>query len=353
MDCELCERIGKGAFGNVYLANDHGVPCAVKVMKIDRMITMFEPERKILHHVCLLQSKLTPARRHVVPVHRSFVDDEKKICGFVMDLYKSTLLDYIDIVYERNESPPLFVFRDIVMQIAAALDFVHNTCNVIHGDLKPENILFRNWRLQDVDGSWPPGTDELGLVDFGLGCMANCPDAKKRVQTREYRAPEIIEPNTHTNYDRSIDVWSLGCIIFEIACGDILFWVDPVTNAKSKSMGNRIRDRRHMLEISKWSSVPKTLLTHPKLVACPYRSLVVELCDMCLAIDRSSRARPRDVLSRLNSFTLDVEPSDTDSLSVTDLSDSDISRSSTCSSATNYSNSDNRSNSMPDAGYID
>ena len=47
------------------------------------------------------------------------------------------------------------------------------------------------------------------------------------VQTRYYRAPEIILNN---KYDEKIDIWSIGCIIFELVTGNIMF--DPDKNSK-------------------------------------------------------------------------------------------------------------------------
>lgn len=57
------------------------------------------------------------------------------------------------------------------------------------------------------------------LTDFGT--MIRFGETTGTIQTRYYRAPEIILGN---NYDEKIDLWSLGCTIYELATGNILFY---------------------------------------------------------------------------------------------------------------------------------
>ena len=57
------------------------------------------------------------------------------------------------------------------------------------------------------------------LTDFGT--MKEFLDNKHTVQTRYYRAPEII---LGLEYDKNIDIWSLGCTIYELVTGKILFY---------------------------------------------------------------------------------------------------------------------------------
>jgi len=79
---------------------------------------------------------------------------------------------------------------------------------IIHGDLKPENIV-----LRAHNGS------AIKVIDFGTACFV---DAKIHhyIQSRFYRAPEII---FGLPYNAAIDMWSLGCILFELCTGSPLF----------------------------------------------------------------------------------------------------------------------------------
>lgn len=59
------------------------------------------------------------------------------------------------------------------------------------------------------------------IVDLGNACWTHR-HFSEDIQTRQYRAPEVI---IGSNYDTSADIWSLGCMIFELLTGDLLF--DP------------------------------------------------------------------------------------------------------------------------------
>jgi len=77
---------------------------------------------------------------------------------------------------------------------------------IVHRDLKPENILFK-----DVN------TSEVVVADFGLadfyfpGTLLY-----DKVGSKTYMAPEIFEEN---GYDKSIDIYSLGVILYILLCG--------------------------------------------------------------------------------------------------------------------------------------
>jgi serine/threonine-protein kinase SRPK3 len=74
---------------------------------------------------------------------------------------------------------------------------------------------------------------EIKISDFG-NCCYNSNKTEDEIQTRYYRAPEII---LNCPYNKTIDIWSLGCIIYELITGDLLF--DP----DSKLVN---RDKHHL-----------------------------------------------------------------------------------------------------------
>jgi dual specificity tyrosine-phosphorylation-regulated kinase 2/3/4 len=74
--------------------------------------------------------------------------------------------------------------------------------------MKPENILFTDKTSKQVK-----------IIDFG----ASCEDFKTGffyVQSRYYRAPEVV---LGCEYDHAVDIWSMGCIIYELITGQPLF----------------------------------------------------------------------------------------------------------------------------------
>jgi dual specificity tyrosine-phosphorylation-regulated kinase 2/3/4 len=79
---------------------------------------------------------------------------------------------------------------------------------IIHCDMKPENIMFTDATLCQVK-----------IVDFGSACT-DYASGFKYVQTRYYRAPEVT---LGLKYDHAVDMWSLGCIVYELFAGRPLF----------------------------------------------------------------------------------------------------------------------------------
>jgi serine/threonine-protein kinase SRPK3 len=69
---------------------------------------------------------------------------------------------------------------------------------------------------------------EIKISDFGNSCYNNNKTSDE-IQTRYYRAPEII---LNCPYNKTIDIWSVGCIIYELLTGDLLF--DPDSKLVNK-----------------------------------------------------------------------------------------------------------------------
>jgi serine/threonine protein kinase len=87
-----------------------------------------------------------------------------------------------------------------------------------HTDIKPENILVQHMdnpkqgiKLIDLGGTYP-------REKFGDQC----------IQTRQFRAPEVV---LGREWNEKVDIWSVGCTLFEMVTGDVLFPAhDPRTH---------------------------------------------------------------------------------------------------------------------------
>ena len=108
--------------------------------------------------------------------------------------------------------------------------------SVIHCDLKPENIIF-------TDNTYT----RVKIIDFGASCDC-CANGFFYVQSRFYRAPEIV---LGCPYDHGADMWSFGCIVFELIHGRPLF---PA------------RDENELIEYMMLTSgeLPKSLISNSK-----------------------------------------------------------------------------------------
>lgn len=112
--------------------------------------------------------------------------------------------------YSKNkEEFPMFLIKLYSFQMARAMGFMHSQ-GVLHRDIKPQNIL--------IDTS----TNRVYICDFGSAKKFNGEEQNVAyICSRYYRAPELIFGNM--DYDASIDIWSLGCLIAEMVIGKPLF----------------------------------------------------------------------------------------------------------------------------------
>ncbi|XP_048569339.1 serine/threonine-protein kinase PRP4 homolog isoform X3 [Triticum urartu] len=101
----------------------------------------------------------------------------------------------------------LTAVRTYSKQLFIALKLLKD-CSILHCDIKPDNIL--------VNGS----KNLLKLCDFGSALPAGINDITPILVSRFYRAPEII---LGLPYDHSLDMWSVGCCLYELYTGKILF----------------------------------------------------------------------------------------------------------------------------------
>lgn len=145
--------------------------------------------------------------------------------GHVCISFEILGLSLFDFLKENNYNPyPVEQVRHISHQLCYAVKFLHDH-NLSHTDLKPENILFVNsdyttYYDEDLkqEVRMVKNTD-IRLIDFGSATF-DYEHHSSIITTRHYRAPEVI---LGLGWDESCDVWSIGCILFELFKGDALF----------------------------------------------------------------------------------------------------------------------------------
>ncbi|MBN3311646.1 MK01 kinase, partial [Atractosteus spatula] len=133
--------------------------------------------------------------------------DQMKDVYIVQDLMETDLYKLLKTQHLSNDHICYFLY-----QILRGLKYIHSA-NVLHRDLKPSNLLLNT-------------TCDLKICDFGLARVAD-PDhdhtgfLTEYVATRWYRAPEIMLNSK--GYTKSIDIWSVGCILAEMLSNRPIF----------------------------------------------------------------------------------------------------------------------------------
>ena len=108
--------------------------------------------------------------------------------------------------------------RKISYDLCISVNFLHEN-RLTHTDLKPENILFQDSTYDIVDGHRVVRDASVRLIDFGSATF-DVEHHSRIISTRHYRAPEVI---LELGWAQPCDVWSIGCIMFELALGHTLF----------------------------------------------------------------------------------------------------------------------------------
>jgi len=194
--------IGKGAFGNVYKSYSlsKGYDVAVKMIRDEeRFRKAAVKEIKILNYINSLRK--TDNEIPIVNFYGEFMEENIQYLVF-------ELLDIDLYTYYKNYSQELNLENivKIMIQICEGLSYIHT--KYIHGDLKPENIMIDKL------------TKKIKIIDLGSSFEKNKIKKNFYVQSRYYRAPELIYELQH---NEKIDIWSTGCIMFELIALKPLF----------------------------------------------------------------------------------------------------------------------------------
>ena len=166
------------------------------------------------------EAKAATAIRHpaIVEVYDfGYTDDDRAY--YVMEFLDGVPLSRA--LAERGRFPELEA-ASITRSIASALKAAHAK-GIIHRDLKPDNVFL----VPDPDGREP----RVKVLDFGIAKLANPPPTDHRrtragvlLGTPKYMAPEQAREAAGT--DARADLYSLGCILYELLCGQPPFVAD-------------------------------------------------------------------------------------------------------------------------------
>ncbi|GBG32839.1 Protein kinase, putative [Hondaea fermentalgiana] len=204
-DFEVGRGLGKGKFGNVYLARTKKEKrvVALKVLfkeEIENSDLMHQLKREIeIHHRL--------RHKNVVRLYSYFHDKERVYL----------ILEYVPggELFEELKNSPSGRFEEprasaVIRQLVCALTQCHKL-GVVHRDIKPENILVAR-------------DNSIKLADFGWS--VNSTRAKEEIKrktlcgTVDYLPPEMV---AETAYSERADIWMTGVLLFEMLVGTAPF----------------------------------------------------------------------------------------------------------------------------------
>jgi len=268
---QVVSKLGWGHFSTVWLAKDltNDTSTAIKVVKSARHYTAAaRDEVKILQVATSNDPENCSRVIHLLDTFDVQGPNGTHV-AMIFEKLGCNLLTLIRMY--RYRGLPLPLVRMITKQMVVAMEFLHR-CSIIHTDLKPENMLLVKtpqniksltqsgmallqqmerrkrkannesdeenndessapeesggdphkgvpWTASQLREVYKGDAHMVKIVDLGNACWT-FEHFTDDVQTRQYRAPEVI---IGSDYTTAIDIWSMACIVFELLTGDLLF----------------------------------------------------------------------------------------------------------------------------------
>lgn len=200
-DFDIGRALGRGKFGNVYLAREK------QTMFVVALKVLFKKQIKNLNveHQVRREIEIQAHLRHpnILRLYGYFHDDDR--------IYM--ILEYAPrgTLYMAQQKLPEKRFSEkdtaiFVHSLASALIYLHDK-QIIHRDLKPENLLlgFNN---------------QLKIADFGWSVIEQSSKRTTICGTLDYLPPEMVQGQSH---DKNVDIWCLGVLCYELLVGKAPF----------------------------------------------------------------------------------------------------------------------------------
>jgi serine/threonine protein kinase len=293
--------LGKGTFCRTWLMYDI-IDFRFVAMK------MFFPKYTEDSQNELKINKLLKSNDYIVKLLDNFVENNSTC--LIYELMGITLLDLLDYY---DDKIPLTILKKILIQIFKGIDELHSQ-NIIHCDLKPENIMIKQLDIdiheivdiidkldikiiyekmivdnlpekysefdknkkknikrkskkkcmnslidifknnlesfifnEDIELKLDESDIQCKLIDLG-NSEINGTNNDDEVMIRSYRPPENI---MNPFYNEKADIWTMGCITYELITGEYLFDID-------RDLSDTEKDREHLHQMyKKLGKIPK------------------------------------------------------------------------------------------------
>lgn len=198
---EIVGVVGEGAYGVVLKCKHKETGELVAVKKFKDGEENEDVRRTTLRELKMLRSL---KQENIVELREAF--RRKGKLYLVFEYVERNMLELLE--EQANGVAPEKV-RSYTYQLCKAIHWCHSN-DIIHRDIKPENLLISS-------------SDVLKLCDFGFARTINGGTTgvyTDYVATRWYRSPELL---LGAPYGKAVDIWSIGCILGELADGQPLF----------------------------------------------------------------------------------------------------------------------------------
>jgi len=252
---QLIEKMGDGAFSNVYRARDLDGVAGEVAIKVVRKFEMnsnqgdahlhpdFKKQPKVVERANILKEvQIMRQLDHPNIVKLVDFSESKQYYYIILELAPGGELFHqiVRLTYFSED-----LSRHVITQVAEALKYLHEDKGVVHRDIKPENLLFspipfvpsknpKPKSAEDEDkvdegefikGVGAGGIGQIKIADFGLSKVVWDSQTMTPCGTVGYTAPEIVKDE---RYSKSVDMWAMGCVLYTLLCGFPPFYDESI-----------------------------------------------------------------------------------------------------------------------------
>ncbi|CAM9181980.1 unnamed protein product [Ectocarpus sp. 4 AP-2014] len=282
---EICQKLGKGAYGVVWKAIEKRTRQVLALKKCFDAFRNATDAQRTFREIMYLQALAGHDNlirlQHVVKAENGR-DIYLTFDHMETDLHAVIRANILEEIHKKY----------IIYQLVKALKFMHSA-DLLHRDIKPSNLLLNS-------------DCHVKLCDFGLcrniaETAGPQPHLTDYVATRWYRAPEILLGSPR--YTKGVDMWAVGCILGEMLSGRPTFPGTSTMNQLEKIMESTGRPSPEDVQSIKspfagtmLESIPPTRQISLNEVFSSASAQALDLVSQCLQFNPDKRVRAADAL---------------------------------------------------------
>jgi eukaryotic-like serine/threonine-protein kinase len=201
---EITDKLGQGSMGVVYKGRDPYInrDVSIKISRPASSITGEKADKYRERFFLEAQSAGRLMHPNIVAIYDAGM--YKDFCYITMEYIDGPNLGTF---CTKDNLLPIGRTAEIIIGACKALDFAHQS-DVVHRDIKPSNIMLNN-------------SNDVKITDFGIAQIKSDHTISKGIiGSPSYMSPEQVREETITN---SSDIFSLGCVMYELLTGEQAF----------------------------------------------------------------------------------------------------------------------------------
>lgn len=279
----IIDKLGEGSFADVYKVRSVKTQLVYAEKRLKKRYRSIDEVNQLLEVSAL---RLLNGHPNIIHLHALVYDSQSGHVAMLFEIMDMNLYEYLSKKEKCLDEQTALL---MIYQLVKAIENVHSK-GIFHRDIKPENCLINTETL------------ELKLSDFGsVSPIANRTRFTEYVATRWYRAPECIL--TSGVYGPSVDIWAIGCVLFEVLTGRPLFPGKQQLDQLNKIHSILGTPSKAILAQFQSDTIDKINFSFPQRQKQPFRNLlpnvsdtVIDLLEKMIAYDPNDRISAKDAL---------------------------------------------------------